>query len=115
MAYNYARSEELTARELTVLMMLADGMTVREIGLEFNRSYNTIKHNISNIRWKLGARNMHNAIALAYQRGILIPAMMTNLTPQSIESQAVPARSSSVSDGQLLIQETASNASGALQ
>lgn len=64
---------DLTERELLVLMLLAEGAGILEICSEIERGKDTTKHCISDIKWKLNAKNSAHAVALAYHHGILKP------------------------------------------
>jgi LuxR family maltose regulon positive regulatory protein len=63
--------EPLSARELEVLQLLAEGYTNREIAERLYISLSTVKGHISNIIGKLLARNRTEAVARARQLGIL--------------------------------------------
>ena len=61
----------LTARELSVVRLLAEGRTNEDIGGELFISSATVKTHLSNAYEKLGARNRYDAVVKATQRGIL--------------------------------------------
>jgi DNA-binding CsgD family transcriptional regulator len=61
----------LTARELEVLSLLADGRTNREIGEALFISPKTASVHVSNLLMKLGAANRTEAASLARDRGLL--------------------------------------------
>lgn len=63
--------EPLSARELEVLQLLAEGCTNREIAERLFLSLSTVKGHISNIIGKLLARNRTEAVVKARQLGIL--------------------------------------------
>ena len=63
--------EELSARELEVLKLLAAGGSNKSIGLQLSLSENTIKSHISHIFAKLGVQNRAEAVSAAMQRGLL--------------------------------------------
>lgn len=63
--------EELSARELEVLKLLAAGGSNKSIGLQLLLSENTIKSHISHIFAKLGVQNRAEAVSAAMQRGLL--------------------------------------------
>ncbi len=61
----------LTARELEVLRLLAEGKSSREIGAELFISHRTASTHVANIFSKLGVDNRAAAVAKAYQLGLL--------------------------------------------
>lgn len=61
----------LTAREISVLKLLAEGMSVREVGHRLFISVNTVKSHAKNINVKLGACRRTQAINSAKAMGIL--------------------------------------------
>ena len=63
--------EQLTARELQILQLIADGETNQEIANELVVAVNTVKKHISNIFGKLGVSNRVQAVAQARQLGLL--------------------------------------------
>jgi ATP/maltotriose-dependent transcriptional regulator MalT len=63
--------EPLSARELQVLQLIADGATNQEIANELVLAINTVKKHISNIYGKLGANNRVQAVAQARHLGLL--------------------------------------------
>jgi DNA-binding NarL/FixJ family response regulator len=66
----------LTQKEMQVLLCIADGMTYPQIAAEFGNASGTIAEHVRNIRVKLGAKNMANAVAIAYHKGILEVPML---------------------------------------
>lgn len=68
-----ARSDSLglTAHELRVLGMIADGLTVPEVADQLERSPETVKKTVRSVRRKLGARNGPHAVAIGFRTGIL--------------------------------------------
>ena len=66
--------EPLTARELEVLQLLAEGQTNRQIADRLVVTERTVKFHVSSILAKLGAGNRTEAVALANQRGLVKPA-----------------------------------------
>ncbi|MGN6481509.1 response regulator [Luteibacter sp.] len=64
-------SELLTHRELSVLRLVANGRSNREIGEELSIAEETVKSRIRNILSKLGANDRTHAVTLAMQRGFL--------------------------------------------
>lgn len=68
-----AAADSLTAREQEVLLLIAEGLTNREIAEQLVVSEATVKTHISHIFSKLGARDRAAAIVYAYDHGIVIP------------------------------------------
>jgi len=64
--------EELTARELEVLAMLAEGLANREIADRLRVSDHTIKFHISSILDKLGASTRTEAVTLGLRMGLIL-------------------------------------------
>ena len=64
--------EELTARELEVLAMLAEGLPNREIAERLGVSEHTIKFHISSILDKLGAATRTEAVTLGLRMGLIL-------------------------------------------
>ncbi|WP_160109639.1 LuxR C-terminal-related transcriptional regulator [Pseudomonas izuensis] len=63
--------DDLTPREMSVLKLLAEGMSVREVGHRLFISVNTVKTHAKNINVKLGACRRTQAINSAKAMGIL--------------------------------------------
>ncbi|CAG8871454.1 helix-turn-helix transcriptional regulator [Pseudomonas fluorescens] len=63
--------DDLTPREVSVLKLLAEGMSVREVGSRLFISENTVKTHAKNINVKLGACRRTQAINSAKAMGIL--------------------------------------------
>ena len=61
----------LTSRELSVLKLIADGKTNRDIGHELNVSADTVKGRIKSIMSKLDANDRAHSVTLARDRGFL--------------------------------------------
>jgi DNA-binding NarL/FixJ family response regulator len=66
-----APADELSARELEVLRLLARGDSNKEIAAQLTISENTIKTHLSRIFDKLGARSRTEAVTIAIQRGLV--------------------------------------------
>ncbi|NNJ10104.1 response regulator transcription factor [Chloroflexales bacterium ZM16-3] len=64
-------ADELSARELEVLRLLARGDSNKEIAAQLTISENTIKTHLSRIFDKLDARSRTEAVTIAMQRGLL--------------------------------------------
>ncbi len=63
--------EALTARELQVLRMLADGLANKEIAEELKISEHTAKFHVSQILGKLGVNSRAEAVAAGMRRGLV--------------------------------------------
>jgi DNA-binding NarL/FixJ family response regulator len=61
----------LSARELEVLRLVADGLPTKQIAARLSISERTVKFHVNSIFHKLGADNRAQAVALAAQRGLL--------------------------------------------
>ena len=64
--------EPLTARELEVLQLLAEGLPNKLIAAQLHISEHTAKFHVSAILLKLGAASRTEAVTLAARRGLLI-------------------------------------------
>lgn len=64
-------SPDLTARELDVLRGIADGFDNAEIGRALSISPHTVKHHVTSILEKLGARTRVEAAVRATRRGLI--------------------------------------------
>ncbi len=64
-------THELTARELDVLRLLAQGQQNKEIAADLVISERTVKFHVSSILSKLGAGNRTEAVKLAAQQGLI--------------------------------------------
>lgn len=60
---------KLSARELSVLRLLIDGMTNKEIARELDLQEITIKVHLRNAYRKIGASNRADAVRIAFQQG----------------------------------------------
>lgn len=66
-----ARAKALSARELTVLARVAEGMTNAEIGVDLGISADTVKTHLARTLDKLNARDRTHAVARAMRLGLL--------------------------------------------
>ena len=64
-------STALTARELTILRLIAEGLTNPEIAAKLTIGRETVKTHVGSILVKLGARDRTQAVAMAYRSHIL--------------------------------------------
>ena len=64
--------DALTAREIEVLRMLAEGLGNREIALSLGISEHTVKFHISSILDKLGASTRTEAVTLGVRMGLIL-------------------------------------------
>jgi DNA-binding NarL/FixJ family response regulator len=61
----------LTEREQEILKLLVQGMLYKEIGNKLEISPNTAKKHVLNIYSKLHVNNKTQALALAYEKGLI--------------------------------------------
>jgi len=66
-----AEASVLTARELEVLSLVADGATNRQVGARLHLSEATVKTHLLNVYGKLGVSDRAAAVAEGFRRGLL--------------------------------------------
>jgi DNA-binding NarL/FixJ family response regulator len=64
-------SEVLTARELDILLLLAQGMSNEEIAASLVVEVSTVKSHLARMMPKLGVRSRLQAAVWAYQNGVV--------------------------------------------
>lgn len=59
----------LTPAELRIVMLLVEGLTLKQISLEIGTSFRSVKRHMQNVRRKTGTVSMYQVIAVAVDRG----------------------------------------------
>ena len=64
-------AERMTPREQDVLVLMAGGLSNRAIAADLGIEYTTVRGHVQAILEKLGARSRFEAVARAYQSGLV--------------------------------------------
>lgn len=64
-------SEPLTSRDVDILRHVADGLTAQESAVRLGLAWRTVTTYREEVKAKLGARNIANAVKLGYESGYL--------------------------------------------
>ena len=64
-------AKSLTAREIELLQLVADGMSNKAAAQKLSVSENTVKYHLKNIMQKLGVQNRTEAVTYAIRAGLL--------------------------------------------
>ena len=68
---DHAADDELTAREIDVLRLIASGNANKVIAAELAITEETVKSHVTNILSKLGANDRTHAVTIGLKRGII--------------------------------------------
>jgi DNA-binding NarL/FixJ family response regulator len=71
--------DDLTAREIELLALIAGGSTNAEIAERLVISPLTVKSHVSRILTKMGARDRTQLVVMAYESGLVVPGVAPNL------------------------------------
>jgi len=63
--------EQLTAREIEVLRLIAAGNANKEIAAQLDLAEDTVKRHVTNILSKLGANDRTHAVTIGARRGVI--------------------------------------------
>ena len=67
----HAAEDQLTARELDILKLIALGNANKEIAAQLSIREDTVKRHVGNIIEKLGANDRTHAVTIGLTRGII--------------------------------------------
>jgi DNA-binding NarL/FixJ family response regulator len=73
-----ALPDDLTAREIEILALVAGGLTNAEIAESLVVSPLTVKSHVSRILTKMGARDRTQLVVMAYERRLIVPGVAPN-------------------------------------
>lgn len=62
---------KLTERHLELLKLLSQGYTLVEVASAWSRRCSTVKNCSAGLRYRLGARSLTHAVAIAKDRGLI--------------------------------------------
>lgn len=68
---DYTEPMALSARQLEILRLLADGLTDAQIGVQLGIAGGTVAAHLVVIYARLGARNRPHAVAISFRRNLL--------------------------------------------
>jgi len=74
--------EELTAREIELLTLIASGATNAEIAEQLVISPLTVKSHVSRILTKMSARDRTQLVVMAYESGLVVPGQLAGDSSQ---------------------------------
>jgi DNA-binding CsgD family transcriptional regulator len=63
----------LTAREAQVLGLMCEGFNNVQVASHLGIDYKTVRWHVSNVLDKLGAKSRHQAVAIAFAKGLVRP------------------------------------------
>jgi DNA-binding CsgD family transcriptional regulator len=61
----------LTDRELEILVLMADGLTLQQMAVKLSITLSTVKYHSANIFRKLGAQNRSEALVVALKNNLV--------------------------------------------
>lgn len=61
----------LTSRQLEILQLLADGLTLKQVAEQLEISVRTVRNHMYNTRIKLGATRIYHAVAIALRERLI--------------------------------------------
>ena len=64
-------SDELTARELTVLLLISHGLTNDQIALQLHIALPTVESHVGNVLSKLDACSRAHAVGIGMRKGLI--------------------------------------------
>lgn len=71
MLYERHSRKELSHREVTMLHLISEGLSNKEMAAQLGVSPETVKFHVTNLIGKLGARDRTHAVVLALRRGVM--------------------------------------------